>query len=127
MTELTITRGRDVALYLDEEMLFGVMKLHAQSRYQRHEIREYLTDKSHACVPAGESHIISLTVLSLFREAIPAQGSFVLRVIDDGTEYRYENCCVTEHERSIAEDQPVTDTYTIRSDQMTKRRITHDG
>ena len=127
MTQMTITRSRDILLYIGKEMLFGVTKLRVQSRFAHHEIMEYLSAAPWASVPDGEKHEIELKVLSLFHTAIPREGSFTLRVADDGTEYIYEDCVVTHHERNIRGDKTVTDSYRIESHHMTKRRIGDAG
>lgn len=122
MTDLTITRGRDMELYLDDEPLCGVTHFKAQSRYQHHEVYEYLSAQPVAKLKGGESHQLELTVLSLFGGAIPGDRSFSIRVVDGAEEYVYEDCVVTGYERDIRGDKPVTDGYTLKADRMTKRR-----
>lgn len=127
MTELCVTRGRDIDLYVDGEPLCGVTRLRAVSRTQRHELFEYLSAQPYEIVPEGQKHEITMTVLSLFADGIPAQGSFTLSVIDGETEYRYEGCIVTEHEKNIRGDQAVTDRLTVSAVSMTKRRRENAG
>lgn len=122
MTELSITRGRDIELCLDGEPLCGVTHMKAQSRYPRRELYEYLSSEPYASVPQGESHEIELTVLSLFSGAIPADGSFTLLAVDGEEEILYEGCAVIGHSRSIEGDKTVADVFTLRADRMTKRR-----
>lgn len=125
MNELTLTRGRDVGLYLDGELLCGVTRMHAISRYRRHEMYEYLSGEPYDTVPAGERHEIVLTVLSLFGGSIPMNGSFELKTTDGDTEYRYEGCTVTRCDRDVRGDQPVSDRWYITANRMTKRRVDH--
>ena len=127
MTELSITRGRDIELYIGDDILCGVTHFRAASRIQRREYFEYLNAEPYDAVPAGESHEIELTVLSLFADAIPESGSFTLRAVDGDTEYLYEGCTVIKSERDARGDKAVTDTYTLKALRLTKRRETDEG
>lgn len=128
MTEvMSITRGRDIELYLNTEPLCGVTHLTAESRYKQRGLYEYLNAEPYAVVPDGETHEIVLTVLSLFQSAIPHSGSFTLSVVDGDTLYRYEGCTVTKHERDIRGDKAVSDRLTIAARSMTKVRNNDAG
>lgn len=125
MTELSITRGRDIVLFLNGEPLCGVTHMKAQSRYPRRELYEYLSSEPYAAAPQGESHEIGLTVLALFSGAIPMEGSFTLLAVDGEEEILYEGCAVIGCSRELMGDKTVADTYTLRADRMTKRRNNH--
>lgn len=127
MTELTVTRGRDIELYADGEMLYGVTRFRAVSRYDRREIREYLSSEPCAVIPAGESHELEIKALSLFRGAIPTDGSFTLTVVDSGVEYVYDNCVVVKCDRNVRGDKVLSDIYTVKAQSMTKRRTDYAG
>ena len=121
MTELCITRGRDIGLYVGDEPLCGVTHFSAVSRFDRHEIYEYLSAAPYDTPASSESHELTLTVLSLFDGSVPTQGSFTLRAVDRDTEYCYEGCTVVKLERDVRGDKPVTDRFTVRAAGMTKR------
>ena len=121
MTELSITRGRDIGLLIDGTPLCGVTHFKAVTRYQRHELKEYLSSQPYDTIPESESHEIVLTVLSLFGRILYDRDSFTLCVADGDTEYRYEDCSVAEIERDVNGDKAVADRYTIKAAKMTKR------
>lgn len=121
MTELCITRGRDVGLFLDDQPLCGVTRFSAVSRLDRYEVYEYLCAAPYDAVPSGESHEIELTVLSLFADTIPARDGFTLSVEDNGAVYRYEGCSVTKREKDVSGDKAAITRYTVKAARMTKR------
>ena len=127
MTELTVTRGRDIELYADGERLYGVTRFRAVSRINRHDIFEYLSGVPYDSVNAGESHELEIKALSLFRDALPTDRSFVLTAVDGGTEYSYSGCRVVKRDRNVRGDKLLNDVYTVKADSMTKRRISDDG
>lgn len=122
MNEMTVTRGRDIEVYLDGDLLYGLTHLRAKSRYRRRELYEYLSGEPWGCVPDGESHEIELKVLSLFGGEIPMGESFSLCIVDGDDEYVYDGCTVAQCDKDIRGDKNVTDSYLIRAGKMTKRR-----
>lgn len=127
MTELCITRGRDVGLSVDGEPLCGVTHFSAVSRYPKRELREYLCSEPYAAVGDGESHEIVLTVLSLFSGILPQGQPFTLCAEDGDERYCYEGCTVEKIERDVRGDKAVADRYTIKARRLTKRGTEDDG
>ena len=121
MTEMSITRGRDIGLSIGGVPLCGVTHFSAVTRRPRRELYEYLSAQPYDTVPDGESHEIVLTVLSLFAGALDVSGGFTLTVEDGDSVYRYEGCEVVKIERDIRGDKAVTDRYTVKAERMTKR------
>ena len=122
MTEMSIIRGRDIRLSLDGTALCGVTHFSAASRYERHELHEYLSAAPYAEVPEGESHEIVMEVLSLFKSVLDGRDGFTLSAEDKDSTVAYHGCHVVKIERDIRGDQPAADRYTIRAAGMTKRR-----
>ncbi len=120
MTELCITRGRDIGLSLDGEPLCGVTHFSAVTRYPQHELYEYLSAVPYDRIPEGESHEIVLTVLSLFGNVLDGREGFLLCAEDDDTAVEYEDCHVVKVELDVRGDTAVTDRYTIKAAKMTK-------
>ena len=127
MTELRITRGRDIQLFCNDEPLYGVTHFSAVSRYEKHEVGEYLSGEPIAVLNAGETHELSLKVLSLFSPFPARESGFTITAADGDSEYRYEDCIVTRCERDARGDKTVTDSYTITARKMTKRGIADAG
>ena len=121
MTELHITRSRDIGLYIGDEQLFGVTDFLARSKSDGYPIREYLRGEPHAVVNSQVSYELRLTTLSLFRYAALEEDGFTLRVEDDDTVSSYLGCTVTGHERSVQAGKNVVDIYTIKAKEMTRQ------
>lgn len=121
MTELHITRSKDILLYIGEEQLFGVTDLRAVSVYESHPIREFLSGEPYAVVNGKIKYEIRMTVLSLFRASVLEQNGFEMSVVDGDTAYIYEGCTVVRHEQSIAAGKNVVDVFTIEAKGMRKQ------
>ena len=127
MNELRISTGRDIRLIVDGDELFGVTEFRAVSRITQHEIREYLTGEPYELVNAGESHELTLSVLSLFDSGVFDTEGFDLVVEDGDTAYTYGGCTVSRHEKEIRGGKNVVDSYTLRAKHLTKRGINDAG
>ena len=127
MTELIITRARDIRLYLNGEPMYGVTHFHAVSQIDRHEIREYLHDQPVAVLSTGERHGLTLRVLSLFRPSAMDEDGFMITAEDGDTAYDYQGCSVTRLERDAEGEKNLTDSYTIAAGKLTKRRLEDAG
>ena len=127
MTELRITRGRDILLCCNDVPLYGVTHFTAVSKYEQHEVGEYLCGESVAVLKTGESHVLTFKVLSLFSNAAMSEDGFTITVEDGDYSYHYENCSVTRCERDARGDKNVTDIYTVTATKMTKRGIEDAG
>ena len=122
MTELRITRGGDIRLFIDGDELYGVIDFKAASKKEGYEIQEYLSGEPYCVVNTREKYEISLSVLSLFRSG-EAEDGFTLSVLDGGVCYDYENCTVIGCERDITAGKNVVDKYTLTAKSMRKRVI----
>jgi hypothetical protein len=127
MNELRISTGGDICLFVGGDELFGVTEFRAVSRTTQHEIREYLTAEPYETVNAGESHELTLSVLSLFDSGALDTDGFDLSVEDGDTRYTYGGCSVIRHEKEIRGGKNVVDVYTLRAERLTKRGINHAG
>ena len=123
MTELRITKGRDLELRVNGETLYGVTSFRAVSKRSEREIREYLSGEPVAAAAASETHELELKVLSLFGSALDGLEDFTLTAVDPDAEYEYSGCNVTKRVRSVPAGANVTDSYTIKAKAVTKRGI----
>ena len=123
MTELLITRGKDLRLSAEGEALYGVTDFKARSTITGHEIHEFLSSQPAATAAVRESHELELRVLSLFGGALDGKEDFSVSVTDDEAEYIYGGCKVIKKERAANADGRVIDAYTIKAKSMTKRGI----
>jgi len=123
MTELRITRGSDIELYADGELLFGVTDFRAVSTGSSREIHEYLCSQPVVIVNSAEKHELTLSVLSLFNYNVFDNTGFTLSVVDGDTAYDYEGCSAVRCERRIQADKNVSDRYTLIATKLTKRGL----
>ncbi len=127
MTDLRITRSRDIELYIGDEQLYGVTELSAKERYESYPIREYLSGEPFATVNGKTVFEIRMTVLSLFRYAVLEESGFDLKVVDGATVYCYEGCTVVGHDRGIKAGKLVVDEYLITAEHMRKQVAENAG
>lgn len=121
MSELRITRSRDIELYIDGEQLFGVTDFHAKTVAKSYPIREYLSGEPVA-ITGGETEIeIRMTVLSLFHFAVTEEDGFTLCAVDGDTVYCYDGCTVVGSERSVKAGRYVVDEFVIQAAKMRKQ------
>ena len=123
MSELTITRSRDIILYASGEQLYGVVYFKAVSERKSRDIFEYLSSEPFASAGYTESFEIKLTVLSLFNSGVLITDGFTLSVVDGDTEYVFEGCRVTRREQELDAGKSLSESYTIKSQKMTKRGV----
>lgn len=127
MTELRITRARDIALYLNDEPMYGVTHFRAVSQGERHAVGEYLSGEPVAVVNTGMRHELSLRVLSLFSPSGMDEDGFTITARDGDAAYQYDGCTVTRCERDAEGEKNLTVSYTIAAKKLTKRRIPDAG
>ncbi len=127
MTDLRITRSRDIELYIGDEQLYGVTELSAKERYESYPIREYLSGEPFTTVNGKTVIEIRMTVLSLFRYAVLEESGFDLSVVDGETVYCYEGCTVVGHDRGIKAGKLVVDEYLITAEHMRKQVAENAG
>lgn len=121
MTELRITRGGDIEMYIGEEQLFGVTDFHAKEVYEGYPIREYLSGEPYAIVNGRNTYEIRLSVLSLFRYSLLDEYGFTLSVRDGENVYFYDGCAVIKHERNIKAGKNVVDEFVISAKSLRKQ------
>ena len=121
MTELRITRSRDIELYAGEEQLFGVTDFSAKETGESHPIREYLSGEPVAVVNSRSAYEIRMSMLSLLSFAAPDESGFILSAVDGDVVYCYEGCTVIGHERKIKAGKNVVDDYVIAAKSMRKQ------
>lgn len=126
MTELKITRGKDVELYADEEILFGVTEFVATGERKVKEIYEYLSGEPCATIENAPEYEIRLSVMSLFNYAVFDRERFTISVVDGDVCYVYEDCVAVRRERKVKASEPVCDSYHIKAKRMVKR-VTDDA
>ena len=122
MTEIRITRGSDIKMYVNGEPLYGVTDFKAVSVDETHEIREFLSSRPFDTFKTGENHELSLSALSLFNSDALDSDGYTLSVVDGDTVYDYEDCRTLRRERRVEADKYVSDVFTLRAQKMTKRR-----
>ena len=127
MNELRISTGGNIRLIVGGTELFGVTEFRAVSKANHHEIREFLTGEPYEIVNDGESHELTLSMLSLFDSGAFETDGFDLTVEDGDTAYIYSGCTVTRHEKEIRGGKNVVDSYTMQAKRLTKRGINNAG
>ena len=123
MNELRIVRGTDVKLYMNDTPLFGVTSFSAVQKNSTYDVYEYLSAEPCEHVPQGSRYEIKLSMMALFDGQLSADNSFTLRVTDGNTEYRYENCRVTERKTELKGNAKAVEGFTLEADRMRKAVI----
>ena len=123
MTELRLTRSKDIVLYLNGEELYGVVGFRAISKSESREIHEYLSGEPYAVMKGKTVHEIRMSVLSLFSSFIMDEDGFTLTAVDGDARYDYSGCSVICRETEIKPGANVSVGYVIRAEKMTKRGI----
>ena len=121
MTELRITRSRDIELYIGDEQLFGVTDFEAKSTCESYPIREYLSGEPFEIVNSRTDYEIRMSVLSLFHFDVLDIDGFTLSVVEGDTVYQYEGCTKIAHTRKIEAGKNVVDVFTFAAKSMRKQ------
>lgn len=123
MNELRIVRGTDVRLYADDKPLFGVASFCAVQKKSYYDVFEYLSTVPCEHIPQETRYEIKMGFIAMFDEQLPTQGGFSLRVVDDSTEYCYENCRVTQRKTELKGNAKAVEEFTLEADRMRKAVI----
>lgn len=123
MNELRIIRGTDVKLYADDTPLFGITELSAVQKKSYYDVCEYLSGVPCEHIPQGAHYEIKLSFMALFDGQLPAGNVFSLRVTDGSTEYRFDNCRVTEQKTELKGNAKAVDVISLKADRMRKAVI----
>ena len=115
MTELRIVRGRDIALHIDGKPAFGVTELSIKQKYGFHDVREFLDSEPVYRVDQRAVYQIKLSVMALFDKQAPCDREFTLSLIEDGIEYSYTSCRVTEAYTAAQGNRNAEQTFIIEA------------
>lgn len=121
MNTLRITRGEDIELYADGELLCGVTDFSVREEKNYHEVYEYLREEPCERIATDSRYTIEMSILSMFHYEVLSADSFTISVIDGDTEYLYSGCRLQEHGRDIKARRRLTDRYIITADKMSER------
>ena len=124
MNVLKISRGRDIDIEADGEMLFGVIDFSSEEKSEHDEIRTYLSGEPAANVSVRKEYRIILKALSLFDASGVEKENFTLTVKDGAAMYVYTQCRTVKRSRSAKPEKYITDTYEIIAGGFEKKEIT---
>lgn len=127
MNEHRITRGKDVALYIGEERIYGVADFTAAEERVYREIYEYLSSEPREVHEVGRRYTLRLRLLRLEGDALQREGPFTVTAADGGAVQRYLGCRITEHKSEKDETGKVYDIFTLSTIAREKQVTEHEG
>lgn len=123
MSELRVVRGRDIRMFVNNDTLFGVISFSAKEMRSYHAVREFLSASPVDMVPQGEEYELKLKTMTLFGDQLPSAATFKLRLIEDGEEFTYSGCRVTQTDQEADGGKIAGQVYIITADSFTRRVI----
>ena len=126
MRELTVLRGRDIEIFVDDMPLFGVTMISAKEKTSYHSVHEFLSSAPVGRVAQGTEYEIKLKIMAMFPVQIPADRAFILRLTADGEEFAYYGCRTSSVEREAQGNKNTESVFILTADSFV-RRVTDSG
>lgn len=118
MNTLRITKGNDIEIAVNGQMLCFVTDFVAQEKHEVYEIEEMLSDESIDNIVLKTSYELSITALSHLDSKVFDKENFTITVCDKTKMYEYSNCLLKSKVRDVSGSKPVVDKYTIVASSM---------
>lgn len=118
MNTLRITKGNDIEITVDGQMLCFVTDFVAQEKRGVYEIQEMLSDDVVDNIALKTSYELSITALSHLDSKVFDKENFKITVSDKTKTYEYSNCLLKSKVRDVSGAKNVVDKYTIVASDM---------
>ena len=123
MNELRIVRGRDIEVKIDGNFTFGITEINVRQKRRYHAVYEFMSSDPVEKVAQRVEYEIKLGIMSMFDFQIPTDRAFTLSMIEDGVEYSYEDCRVTEVSEGAQGNKVASQTFTVEAHDYRERVI----
>ena len=126
MNTLRISKGKDVELFVDDELLCFVTDFSAKEICDSYPISEFLSDTYVDELPLKTKYELSITSLSHLDSKVFEAEPFELSVVLSDIKYVYKNCHLINKQEDINPNKPVSDRYTIVSTELEVLEVAYD-
>ncbi len=127
MNTLRISKGKDIKLSVNGELLCFVIDFSAKEISDSYPITEFLSDVYVDQLPLATHYEIVLTAYSHLDERLLEGGNFDLCVELDDIKCVYKNCTLTKKERDAKPHKEIVDRYHIRATHLIKTEVLYEG
>ena len=125
MRELTVLRGRDIEIFVDNKPLFGVTSFSAKEKIAYHGVHEFLSSEPVERVAQRTEYEIKLKIMAMFSDQIPAERAFALSLTADGEVFTYYGCRASAVEREAQGNKTAESVFIFTADSFGKQ-VTDD-
>ncbi|MBQ7965095.1 MAG: hypothetical protein IJ331_03320 [Ruminococcus sp.] len=126
MNTLRISKGKDVELFVDDELLCFVTDFSAKEICDSYPISEFLSDTYVDELPLKTRYELNITSLSHLDAKVFDKDAFDLSVVLSDIKYVYKNCHLINKQEDINPNKPVSDRYTIVSTELEVLEVAYD-
>lgn len=126
MNTLRITKGKDVELFVNDEMLCFVTDFSAKEITDSYPISEFLSEAYVAELPLKTRYELAVTSLSHLDSSVFPNEPFELSVVLSDMKYVYKNCRLIKKQKDVNPDKPVSDRYVIVSTELRVMEVVYD-
>ncbi|MBQ8058007.1 MAG: hypothetical protein IJ275_06720 [Ruminococcus sp.] len=126
MNTLRVTRGKDVELFVNDEMLCFVTDFSAKEITDSYPISEFLSEAYVTELPLKTRYELAVTSLSHLDSSVFPNEPFELSVVLSDMKYVYKNCRLIKKQKDVNPDKPVSDRYVIVSTELKVMEVVYD-
>ena len=126
MNTLRISKGKDVELSVDNELLCFVTDFSAKEINDSYPISEFLSDTYVDELPLKKRYELSITALSHLDSSVFDKDSFELSVTLKDSKYVYKNCHLKSKLKDINASKPIVDRYTIVATELEVMEVAYE-
>lgn len=126
MNTLRITKGKDVELFVNDEMLCFVTDFSAKEITDSYPISEFLSEAYVTELPLKTRYELAVTSLSHLDSSVFPNEPFELSVVLSDMKYVYKNCRLIKKQKDVNPDKPVSDRYVIVSTELRVMEVVYD-
>lgn len=126
MNTLRISKGKDVELFVDDELLCFVTDFSAKEICDSYPISEFLSDTYVDELPLKTRYELTVTSLGHLDAKVFDKDAFELSVVLSDIKYVYKNCHLINKQEDINPNKPVSDRYTIVSTELEVLEVAYD-
>lgn len=126
MNTLRVSKGKDVELFVNDELLCFVTDFSAKEISDSYPISEFLSDTYVDEIPLKTRYELTITSLSHLDAKVFDKDAFELSVVLSDIKYVYKNCRLINKLKDINPNKPVSDRYTIVSTELEVLEVAYD-
>lgn len=126
MNTLRITRGKDVTLSVNGDLLCFVTDFSAKEISESYPISEFLSDTYVTQLPLKKRYELTITALSHLDEKVFEKKAFELSVELSDQKYVYKNCSLIKKQKDVNSDKPIVDRYTIVATELEVMEVAYE-